>query len=136
MATRLGLGWPLRVPSLWALETVAPIGCTEAAEGDEAIERRFTDGIFVDLSEAAPTVIVVAPLPPRMRPRAGCMTVVDHLSRERRFAALFARYTLIDTIPRHIHGPFLVLVRRNVPRSRSPANAGRASTAMRLGTNS
>jgi hypothetical protein len=111
MATHLGLAWPLRVPSLWALETVTPIGCTKAAARDSAIERRFTDGIFADLAQSAPAVIVVAPLPSSMRPRSGCVTVVDHLSREPRFATMFARYVPIDTIPRDVYGPFLVLGR-------------------------
>ena len=123
MSTYLGLDWALRVPSLWALEPIAPRGCTAAANGDQAIERRFTDGVFVDLMRAMPRVVIDAPLPPGMRPRAGCMTVVDHLSREPRFAALFARYTPIDTIPRKVHGPFVVRERR-VPAGPSREGSG------------
>jgi hypothetical protein len=127
MATYLGLGWPLRVPALAALETITPHGCTAASTRDQGIERRITDGLFADLTRAMPTVVIVAPLPAGMLPRSGCMTVTDHLSREPRFAGLFAGYTPIDTIPRKVYGPFVVLARRSaaVPRpQRAAAIAG------------
>src|SRR5688500_1124205 len=51
---------------------------------DQAIERRFMNGIFVDLTRTMSTVVIVALLSLGIRPRAGFMTVIDHRSRESR----------------------------------------------------
>jgi hypothetical protein len=111
MVTELGLRWPLRVPSLWVLPTVAQ-GCRPAGDQDRALERRFTDAVWDDLARANVAVMVIAPLPVQMHPRPGCTTIADHLAREPRFAQLFAAYAATDTIPRNVYGPFVVLRRR------------------------
>jgi hypothetical protein len=127
MATQLGLGWPLRVPSLWVLETVAPTGCTKADGNSRSIERHFIDGLWEDLVRAKPAVLVVAPLPREMQPRPGCTTMADHLARDLRFVALFAEYSVVDTIPRVVHGPFTVLRRRQT----SPNDSAQSSARIR-----
>jgi hypothetical protein len=112
MATNIGVRWPIRFPSLWPLIAIPRPGCSAASVPSNGIERKFRDELWEDLDRSRPEIIVSAPLPPELRPHAGCMSVTDHLGAEPRFARLFAAYTSVDTIPRVVHGPFAVLRRR------------------------
>lgn len=120
MVTALGSPWPLRWPSLWALETASRGACHPPSGPYRHLEQKVRDAYWEDLRRIPPATLVVAPLPPGMRPRSGCLTFLDHLASEPRFATLFASYTAADTIAPGWHPALIVLHRRQneIPRVR------------------
>jgi hypothetical protein len=125
MVTDLDLDWTQRWPSLWVLEATTPVACVAPAMNeDRTREQKVRDDLLEDLLRARPRAIIVQPLPRSMRRRAGCRTLADHLSRDPRFAALFATYAPSGTIPNGTDVPFLVL-RRNDTRSADSSRMGR-----------
>jgi hypothetical protein len=109
----IGGVWPLRWPSLWALETASTQWCSPPAGRDQALEQRVRDDLWEDLTRSAPRTIIVAQLPGQLPAGPGCLTFVDHLSTEQRFVKLFAAYEARDTIPSNRYGSFLVLHHRS-----------------------
>jgi hypothetical protein len=112
MVTMLGAAWPLRWPSLWALETASLRWCSQPSGPFVALDQRVRDDLWEDLRRAAPRTMIVAQLPRRVPSQPRCLTFADHLSTEPRFASFFAAYDVEGAIPSWRYGSFLVLHRR------------------------
>jgi hypothetical protein len=123
MVAELGLEWPLRWPTLWVLEAVAPIDCRAGASGpDRLYEQRVRDGLWEDLARFRPERIIVQPVPRPLHRRPGCATLADHLAREPRFALLFAEFDATGTIRNGSSVPFVIMTRRAAPDSTTRAS--------------
>ena len=126
MVTDLGFDWAQRWPSLWVLEAAAPVACVApSGDVDRIHEQQVRDDLLEDLLRARPLTIIVQPLPSSMHPKAGCRTLVDHLSRDPRFSALFATYVPSGTIPNGTGTPFTILRRTDVRGAGSSRVGGR-----------
>jgi hypothetical protein len=113
MVTELGVKWPLRWPSLWALEASVPFACRVPSDPtDRLLEQRVRDELWADLSRDAPRMIMVQRIPGGMHPHPGRRSIVDHLKRDPRFARLFGDYVPVDTVWLGPRSPLTVLRRK------------------------
>jgi hypothetical protein len=97
-----GVAWASRFPALWLLpaivnaeDSAAPGGHSEALA---EIDRFETEALIADLSAHPPDIVFVDARPLKPWYRKPGFDFIAHFSADPRFASLWARYQLIDTV--------------------------------------
>ena len=96
------VAWASRFPALWLLPGIVNARSGGGRDGDlealASIDRFTTEAVIADLSARPPDVVFVDARPVKPWYQEPGLDFIAHFSADPRFAALWARYTLIEEI--------------------------------------